>query len=414
MALSARDGKETVDQMKSLRELYRMGRGPSSSHTMGPDRAAQRFLERPAVAKAVRFEVELRGSLSATGRGHFTDGAVLHVLGANRTSIVWDNEPLPAHPNGLIFRAFDTANKLIDVWQVYSVGGGAISETGAAEATPDVYPYANMEEILSLCEKDGVPLWNVVERCEGPEIWMFLGEVWRVMCETLERGLAASGVLAGGLRLPRKARQIFLKARKMNADIRRTGLVAAYAYAVNEENAAMGTIVTAPTCGSCGTLPAVLKYLHETSKKPEIEILRALAVAGLFGNVAKQNATISGAEAGCQAEVGVACAMAAAAAAYLFDGTSRQVETAAEVGLEHFLGLTCDPILGLVQIPCIERNAVAANRALVAAELAILSDGQHFISYDNVVRTMLETGHDLPSLYRETSLGGLSRLALNI
>jgi len=312
----------------------------------------------------------------------------------------------------MIFRAFDDAGTTIDVWQVYSVGGGAISETGSAEATPEVYPQANMDELLATCESDGVTLWEIVERCEGTEIWRYLGEVWSAMMAAMDRGLATSGVLPGGLHLPRKARQVYLKARAMRADIQRTGLVASYAYAVNEENAGMGTVVTAPTCGSCGTLPAVLKYILTANKDPEVEILRALAVAGLFGNVAKQNASISGAEAGCQAEVGVACAMAAAAAAYLFGGTPRQIETAAEVGLEHFLGLTCDPILGLVQIPCIERNAVAANRALVAAELALLSDGKHFISYDNVVQTMLETGHDLPNLYRETSLGGLSRLGL--
>jgi len=396
--------------MKSLRELYRIGRGPSSSHTMGPDRAARCFLKRSVAARAARFEVELRGSLSATGRGHFTDGAILQVLGADRTSIVWNNESLPAHPNGMIFRAFDGDGKVVDSWQVYSVGGGAISETGASESTPEVYPQANMDELLATSEKEGVALWEIVERHEGPEIWTFLAEVWHTMSEALERGLATSGVLPGGLHLPRKARQVFLKARAMRADIQRTGLVASYAYAVNEENAGMGTVVTAPTCGSCGTLPAVLRYILEVNKDPDREILRALAVAGLFGNVAKQNGSISGAEAGCQAEVGVACAMAAAAASYLFGGTPRQIETAAEVGLEHFLGLTCDPILGLVQIPCIERNAVAANRALVAAELALLSDGRHFISYDNVVKTMLETGHDLPNLYRETSLGGLSRL----
>jgi len=394
--------------MKSLRELYRIGHGPSSSHTMGPYFAAERFRARKGAAMAARFEVELRGSLSATGRGHFTDRAIQSVLGTERTNIVWNDDPLSAHPNGMIFRAFDAEGKLLDTWTVYSVGGGALSETGKAEETPDVYPYANMEEIIRHCREEGIPLWQVVSDCEGPGIWDHLEGVRQTMMRTIARGLDTTGVLPGGLKLPRRAREIYLKARAMRADLQRTGMVAAYAHAANEENAALGIMVTAPTCGASGTLPAVLKWIQDQNGESNLEICRALAVAGLFGNVAKQNGSISGAEAGCQAEVGVACAMAAAAASYLFGASPGQIEMAAESGLEHFLGLTCDPVRGLVQIPCIERNAVAANRAFVAAELAHLSDGHHFVSYDAVVAAMLQTGHDLPSLYRETSKGGLS------
>ena len=396
--------------MKSLRELYRIGHGPSSSHTMGPYRAAELFRSRPAAVSAARFEVELRGSLSATGRGHFTDRAVQEALGSDRVSIVWNDEPLPAHPNGMVFRAFGADGAKIDEWMVYSIGGGAISESGAAEPTPEVYPYADMAEMLELCRNEGIQLWQIVDRHEGPGIWDYLEQVRVTMNETVERGLATTGVLPGGLKLPRHARELFLKARALRADLQRTGLVAAYAYAANEENASLGLMVTAPTCGASGTLPAALRYVQQTNRDSDEEIRRALAVAGLFGNVAKQNGSISGAEAGCQAEVGVACAMASAAVAYLFGGTSGQIETAAESGLEHFLGLTCDPVMGLVQIPCIERNAVAANRAIVAAELALLSDGRHVVSYDAVVQAMLATGHDLPSLYRETSKGGLCKV----
>jgi len=376
---------------------------------MGPNRAAQVFLSRVG-DEAVRFEVELRGSLSATGRGHLTDRAVSAVLGEDRTAFVWNNEQLPAHPNGMIFRAFNQNGNLAATWTVYSIGGGEISENGESETTPEVYPEANAEEVLAECDREGIPIWQIVDNCENDDIWEYFSQIWTEMKGSIDRGLAADGALPGGLKLPRKARQMYLKARSMRGDIRRTGIVSAYAHAVNEENASLGRIVTAPTCGSSGTLPAVLRYLAETNGYDDREILHSLAVAGIFGNIAKQNASISGAEVGCQGEVGVACAMASAAAAYLMGGTPRQVETAAEMGLEHFLGLTCDPVKGLVQIPCIERNAVAANRALISAELGLLSDGHHFISYDAVVKTMLETGHDLPSLYRETSLGGLSRI----
>ena len=398
--------------MKSLRELYRIGRGPSSSHTMAPARAAEIF--RLKAPDAVRYEVTLCGSLAATGRGHFTDQAVASVLGRERTAILWKPEKLlPFHPNAMIFRALDENGGETASWTVYSVGGGALSEGPGSSDEPEVYPFRNMEEIMKYCQTEGIPLWQLAERFEGPEIWDYLQTVLDRMMDTLNEGLGKEGVLPGGLHLARKAREVFLKAKAQRSGIRRTGLIAAYAYAVSEENASLGVVVTAPTCGSCGVVPAVLRYCHETDRCSKTELLHALAVSGLIGNLVKQNGSISGAEVGCQGEVGVACAMAAAGAAHLFGGTVMQCEYAAEIGLEHFLGLTCDPVMGLVQIPCIERNALAANRAVIAAELALLSDGFHRVSFDAVVRTMLQTGHDLPSLYRETAEGGLAAVCLN-
>ncbi len=394
--------------MKSLKELYRIGLGPSSSHTMGPAAAAAEFLSR--MPGAVRFEVEFRDSLAATGPGHMTDKAVKGVLGVKRTKVTWSPDAHDAfHPNGMKFTAFGADGKRLGDWTVYSVGGGALREKERDEPTPEVYGFKNMSAIVKHVTGAGIPLWKVVENAEGPEIWDYLGLVLDKMMAAVDRGLATDGVLPGGLRLRRRARSVFIKARMQSRELRRTGLLVAYAVAVAEENAALGEVVTAPTCGSSGVLPAVLKYLGAALDCSRTELLRALAVAGLFGNVVKRNGSISGAEVGCQGEIGVACAMAAAAASYLMGGTPRQCECAAEIGLEHFLGLTCDPVKGLVQIPCIERNALAATRATVAAEMSVLSDGSHVVSFDTVVKTMLETGHDLPRLYRETSDGGLSR-----
>lgn len=390
--------------MESLRELYRIGLGPSSSHTMGPAKAAEMYLARHRDAQA--FEVTLYGSLAATGRGHFTDRAVSLVLGENRTTIVWKpGEPLDEHPNGMKFLA-DGA----DEWIVFSVGGGALREKGGRRMVSDVYPYANMAEILARCEETGQPMWQLVEEAEGASIVNYLEDVLKAMDAAIDAGLKHDGVLPGGLRLQRRARSIYQRSRFLQPEFRRTGFVSAYATAVSEENASLGTVVTAPTCGSAGVIPGVLRFLAESLGADRRELVHALETAGLVGNVVKKNGSISGAEVGCQGEIGVACAMAAAAAAYLYGGSAPQCETAAEIGLEHFLGLTCDPVKGLVQIPCIERNAIAANRALVAAEMAIISDGRHRVSFDEVVATMLRTGHDLPSLYRETSGGGLAVL----
>lgn len=398
--------------MKSLRELYRIGKGPSSSHTMGPQRAAQLFLER--CSNASSYEVTLYGSLAATGKGHMTDVAIEEVLHPHHTvSIIWKPQVfLPFHPNGMKFVGRDVNGDIIDEWTVYSIGGGALSdgidghdELGASE----VYDLNKMSDIQSWCYDNGRSFWEYVEKCEDKEIWDYLKTIWQTMKEAILRGLDHEGVLPGPLNLPRKAATYYTKAKGYRASLQSRGLVYAYALAVSEENASGGTIVTAPTCGACGVLPAVLYHMQEAHGMSEQRILRALATAGLVGNIVKHNASISGADVGCQGEVGVACAMASAAACQLFGGSPAQVEYAAEMGLEHHLGMTCDPVCGLVQIPCIERNAFAAARALDADLYASFSDGHHSVSFDKVVEVMRQTGHDLPSLYKETSEGGLAK-----
>ncbi len=398
--------------MKSLRELYRIGKGPSSSHTMGPQRAAQLFLER--CSNASSYEVTLYGSLAATGKGHMTDVAIEEVLHPHHTvSIIWKPQVfLPFHPNGMKFVGRDVNGDIIDEWTVYSIGGGALSdgtdghdELGASE----VYDLNKMSDIQSWCYDNGRSFWEYVEKCEDKDIWDYLKTIWQTMKEAILRGLDHEGVLPGPLNLPRKAATYYTKAKGYRASLQSRGLVYAYALAVSEENASGGTIVTAPTCGACGVLPAVLYHMQEAHGMSEQRILRALATAGLVGNIVKHNASISGADVGCQGEVGVACAMASAAACQLFGGSPAQVEYAAEMGLEHHLGMTCDPVCGLVQIPCIERNAFAAARALDADLYASFSDGHHSVSFDKVVEVMRQTGHDLPSLYKETSEGGLAK-----
>ena len=397
--------------MKTIKELYRIGMGPSSSHTMGPRKAAEIYLNKHPEAAA--FEVTLYGSLGATGKGHMTDVAILDVLRTKTpdVKIIWEPKTfLPFHPNGMKYCAIDANGNRSDEWTVFSVGGGALAEEGANTIeTHDVYDMDSMTDILLWCEKTGRSYWEYVEECEGPEIWDYLHEVWKVMKAAVERGLDNEGVLPGPLNLRRKASAYFIKASGYQANLRSRGLVFSYALAVSEENASGGVIVTAPTCGSCGVLPAVLYHLQKTREFSEMRILRALATAGLVGNVVKTKASISGAEVGCQGEVGVACAMAAAAASQLFGGSPAQIEYAAEMGLEHHLGLTCDPVGGLVQIPCIERNAYAAARAMDANSFAMFSDGTHRVSFDRVIEVMRTTGHDLPSLYKETSEGGLAR-----
>ena len=396
--------------MKSLKELYRTGHGPSSSHTMAPAHAARIFKER--FPKAESVEVTLYGSLAATGKGHFTDQAVIQNLSPIPTKVNWRPDMvLPFHPNALEFAAFDSSKQKTGEAVFYSTGGGALVEENGTGETFDCYPFASMEEIMNYCRTEGIPLWEVAKRFDSEDIFSFLEQALHQMNRSIAAGISTEGVLPGGLKLPRKARNYFLKALSLRKDLQRTGLLTAYAYAVAEENASLGVVVTAPTCGSCGVLPSVLRYCRETRSLSLAEELHALAIAGIVGNVVKQNGSISGAEVGCQGEIGVACAMAAAAAAAIFGATLPQIEYAAEIALEHFLGLTCDPVLGLVQIPCIERNAIAANRAVAAAEMALLSDGNHFINFDTVVKTMLQTGKDMPSLYRETSAGGLSRFA---
>lgn len=397
--------------MKSLKELYKIGRGPSSSHTMGPQLASKIFLEKYPHAHS--YEVTLYGSLAATGKGHMTDVAIIDVLGVNhKLEIVWKPKIfLPFHPNGMEFKAFGEHQELLGSWVVYSVGGGALSEGKGDDDlfnTQDVYDLNTMKDIMKWCETNGRSYWEYVAMCEGDDIWDYLMECWNVMKAAVERGINHEGVLPGPLNLRRKAPSYYVKATGYKRSLQTRGLVYAYALAVSEENASGGTIVTAPTCGASGVMPAVLYHLAKGHEFSDTRILHAMATAGLFGNIVKHNASISGADVGCQGEVGVACAMVAAAACQLFGGSTMQIEYAAEMGLEHHLGMTCDPVCGLVQIPCIERNAFAATRALDANLYSSFSDGKHRVSFDKVVRVMKRTGHDLPSLYKETSEGGLA------
>ena len=397
--------------MKSLRSLYRIGLGPSSSHTMGPNRAAIQFAERCGNADA--YKVTLYGSLAATGRGHMTDIAIISVLEPIAPlEIIWEPETfLPFHSNGMKFQGYKEG-KLIDEWVIYSVGGGELANEKTIKNEADIYPLTTIHDIMQWSDETGCTFWEYVEQCEGPDIWEYLKTVWDTMQATIARGLENEGVLPAGLGLQRQAGTYLLKSNSYSSSVRSKARVYAYALATSEENASGATVVTAPTCGSCGVLPAVLHHLASDHHFSEARLLRALATAGLFGNIVKENASISGAEVGCQGEVGVACAMAAAAACQLFGGTINQIEYAAEMGLEHHLGLTCDPMCGLVQLPCIERNAIAASRALDACTYSMLSDGKHKIDFDRIVEVMHDTGHDLPVLYKETSTGGIAKLEL--
>ena len=397
--------------MKSIREIYKIGKGPSSSHTMGPERAARLFKERNPGADA--FKVILYGSLSATGVGHGTDRVVKEVLSPIPTEIVFSKEVLPnAHPNTMDFFAIKNGAECCSM-RVESIGGGDIRIPGCHDAeSEEVYIEHSFAEIADFCKWRYIhTLSEYVELNEGPEIWDFLMEVWLVMKNAIDEGLKAEGVLPGGLNVQRKAKYLIEKEPEEQVPaLLEFQKIAAYAYAVAEQNADNGTIVTAPTCGACGVLPAVLKYAQETRGFTDEQICRGLATAGIIGNLTKRNASISGAECGCQAEIGTACSMAAAALAELYGQDLDQVEYAAEVAMEHHLGLTCDPICGLVQIPCIERNAVAANRAMNACNLSYFLTGSRNISYDMVCRAMHETGINLNHRFRETSEGGLAKL----
>lgn len=402
--------------METIKTIYKIGYGPSSSHTMGPRNAASTFLKDIETLHPASFRVTLYGSLAATGRGHLTDRAILDVLTPIAPAeIVWKPETvLPFHTNAMTFEALDTNGAAICTPRtMYSIGGGEIveeSDDSAADKAHEVYEMNTIAEILQWCEATGRSYWEYVEQCEGKDIWDYLSHVWDVMTGAVKRGIEAEGVLPGGLGVRRKAVSYYVHAAGFANSLKSRGLVYAYALAVSEENAAGGKIVTAPTCGSCGIVPAVLYHLQTSKDFSRQRVLRALATAGLFGAVARHNASISGAEVGCQGEVGVACAMAAAAASQLFGGTPAQIEYSAEMGLEHHLGLTCDPVCGLVQIPCIERNAYAAARALDANLYAAISDGHHRVSFDRIVEVMKQTGHDLPSIYKETAQGGLAAI----
>lgn len=394
--------------MESIKELYRIGVGPSSSHTMAPRKAAEQFAAQHPHADS--FRVTLYASLAATGRGHMTDNAIITAFAPRALELRWlPEQSLPHHPNGMDIEALDAEGNRLDFQRVYSTGGGALQIEGQPTTQEHVYSLHTMRDILKYCTQTGKTFWEYVVESEGEAIWEYLSQVNKAMHLAIQRGLHAEGALPGGLGLARRAwtftRKISLTS---SGTFSHLGFLPAYALAAAEENAAGGQVVTTPTCGSCGVLPAVLRHIEDIIETQEEHVLRALATAGLVGNLIKYNASISGAEVGCQGEIGSACAMAAAAATQLLGGSIRQIEYAAEMGLEHHLGLTCDPVNGLVQIPCIERNVFAAMRSIDCARFALYSDGSHRVSFDEVVQVMKQTGHDLPHLYRETSGGGLA------
>ena len=397
--------------MKSVREVFKIGRGPSSSHTMGPERAARIYLEEHPDAKA--FRVKLYGSLSKTGRGHGTDRVLYETLGPASTEVVFCKETPEdvTHPNTMDFFVLRDGQET-ERMRAISVGGGDIRIEGRPqEAAEEVYPENSFAEVMEFCQFRSLDLAEYVELTEGPQIRDYLRVVWARMQETIREGLETEGMLPGPLKVERKARKLYeFRPEHDHPQIRECRLISAYAFAVSEQNADCGTVVTAPTCGSCGVIPAVFQYIKDQRNLTDEQMVSGLEVAGLFGTLIKRNASISGAEAGCQAEIGSACAMAAAGLDYLFGLSTNQIQYAAEIALEHHLGLTCDPILGLVQVPCIERNAVAATRAMNACNLSyFLSDTQR-ISFDIAVRTMYETGTSMNKRFLETSEGGLAKM----
>ena len=403
--------------MQSLKELYKIGRGPSSSHTMGPERAAKITLAQNPDADSVK--VILYGSLALTGEGHGTDRVLIETFKPLTCEVVFDVEtPCDKHPNMMDIVMFRDGQQLCNK-RVYSVGGGSIVFDGESldadgkNTKTDVYPLNFYTEIATYCKDSGIRIPDFVRECEGEEIFDYLATVWEQMKRSIHNGLTTSGTLPGGLGTTRRA-QILFNQRHIDesAQTRENRLVCSYAFAVGEENASGGTIVTAPTCGASGVVPSVLKYMQDSRGFSDSQIVRALATAGVVGNIIKTNASISGAECGCQAEIGSACSMASAALAELFEMGLDQIEYAAEVAMEHHLGLTCDPIAGLVQIPCIERNAVAAMRSINALSLANFLTDSRKISFDMVVETMYNTGKDLHAIYRETSEGGLAKFYL--
>ena len=401
--------------MKSVKSIYKIGKGPSSSHTMGPFKATADYLENHPGTE--RLAVTLYGSLAATGKGHLTDRAIIEAAGNHnaKVEIEWNpKENLPIHPNGMTVGTVNSDGETYDIWTYYSIGGGDITcveHPLDAEDDGEVYEMGTMKEILDWCNSNGKSFWEFVDEHERDTkgFWEYLELVWKTMQRAVERGIDEEGALPGPLNIRRKAGSYYIKADGYGDVLRTRGLIFAYALAVSEENACGGTIVTAPTCGSCGVLPGALYHLKKVYGFSDQRIIRALATAGIVGNVVKHNASISGAEVGCQGEVGVACAMAAAAITQLMGGSPSQIEYAAEMGLEHHLGLTCDPVCGMVQIPCIERNAYAAARAMDASIYSLYTDGRHRVSFDQVVKVMKETGKDLPSVYKETSEGGLAK-----
>ncbi len=447
--------------MQSALDLFTIGIGPSSSHTVGPMRAARRFVEeiaeRGLTARVARLTCVTYGSLAATGKGHGTDRAlILGLLGQDPETIDLEAiprmlaldrglvlpggkgiafepardlefkrlEPLPKHPNGMIFTAFDEAGAslLEETW--YSLGGGFIVrddkfDREAATGSEVPYPFTCGAELLDQCERTGLAISEIVRANENAirseaETRAKCEKIWAAMQACVARGCASDGSLPGGLRVPRRAKATYEKLcahpeAALADPLTVLDWVNLYALAVNEENAAGGRVVTAPTNGAAGIIPSVLHYATRFRTSPHADgVHRFLFTAGAIGLLYKRNASISGADVGCQGEVGVACSMAAAGLTEFLGGTPRQVENAAEIGMEHNLGLTCDPVGGLVQIPCIERNAMGAVKALNASRLALSGDGTHVVSLDKVIKTMRETGRDMMSKYKETSRGGLA------
>ena len=396
--------------MKSLKSLYKIGRGPSSSHTMGPEKACKIFKSK--FSEADFFKVILFGSLSATGKGHLTDKVISETLGKNCSEVVFgETDGEFRHPNKMTFFALKNGEKIGEE-TFYSIGGGVvITDDDNGDCEKEVYPHNSFDEIKAFCTENNLKLWEYAEIFDDADLFSYLREIWNAMKDCIKNGLSAKGILPGELKTERKARTLYEQYALNESPIaRQNRMVCAYAFACSENNASGGIVVTAPTCGSCGVLPSVLYFLQQKNDVPEKEIIKALAVAGIIGNIVKTNASISGAECGCQAEIGVACAMASAAASELYGMNIDQIEYAAEIAIEHHLGLTCDPICGLVQIPCIERNAVAALRALNEVTLPLFITGSRKITFDDAVKTMYETGKDLGNKYRETAKGGLAKL----
>lgn len=397
--------------MDTLKEFFKIGAGPSSSHTIGPERATKRVKEK--FPDADSYIVELWGSLAATGKGHYTDKIIIETFKPIPVEIIWKSDFVhELHTNGMKFIALDKDKEQIGEWVVFSVGGGTIrdyDELTDKSPKKEVYPLNSMKEIIKWCKDNNKHLWQYVEECEGPSIWQHLKFIDQAMTDAVQRGLEKEGDVPGPFKYPKRAREMYDKALSKRASLVFTNKIFAYALAVSEENASMGQVVTAPTCGASGVVPGVLRAMKEEYELVEKHILRGLAIAGLVGNLVKYNATISGAEAGCQAEVGTACSMAAAMATYFMGGSIDQIEYAAESAMEHHLGMTCDPVGGYVIIPCIERNAICAVRAVNTAVYCMSTDGKHTISFDEVVKTMKETGKDMCSAYKETSDGGLAK-----
>ena len=392
--------------MKSIKSVYKIGNGPSSSHTVGPYNAAQIFGRR--YPDADRYTVTLYGSLAHTGDGHSTGKAI--AAGLSRTEVFFDKvtSDLP-HPNTMDFCAYKNG-ELIGSDRILSIGGGSVRIVGEkSDDEEEIYPHKNFSEISAECRERGISLVQFIREKEGDSLWQYLEGIWYSMENAVQRGLKAEGILPGGLNVPRKAKMLYEKrCYNESSDITMNRVISSYAFAVSEENASENIVVTAPTCGSCGVIPSLLYYMRHDRGFHENDIIDALAVAGLIGNIIRTNASISGAECGCQAEIGSACSMAAAALTTLYGMNIEQTEYAAEIAMEHSLGLTCDPVCGLVQIPCIERNAVAAMRALNSMNLSIFLTETRKISLDDVIATMYRTGKDLDEKYRETSHGGLA------